>query len=351
MTPLRLAELQKTYGSTPAVRGVSLDVQGGEVLGLLGPSGCGKTTVLKCMAGLEQPTGGEIWIGDRLVASARESVPPERRNIGMVFQSYALWPHKTVFANIAYPLEVRGRPREEVRRRVGEALEVVGLTGLDARYPSQLSGRQQQRVAIARSIVYEPQVLLFDEPLSNLDANTRLRVRGDLKRLLKRLGITAVYVTHDQTEAMAICDRIALMHGGSLIQVGPPDELYARPKSLFVAELIGSGNILAGEVAAAGEIQAGGLRIACTAMPATAGSVDVVLRREALQLLREPIAGGNCWPAQVAQRVSFGFYQECAVSAGGTEITVHTADADWEAGQQGYLTIRPDDVIAFPREG
>ena len=240
MTPLRLAELQKTYGSTPAVRGVSLDVQGGEVLGLLGPSGCGKTTVLKCMAGLEQPTGGEIWIGDRLVASSRESVPPERRNIGMVFQSYALWPHKTVFANIAYPLEVRGRPREEVRRRVGEALEVVGLTGLDARYPSQLSGGQQQRVAIARSIVYEPQVLLFDEPLSNLDANTRLRVRGDLKRLLKRLGITAVYVTHDQTEAMAICDRIALMHGGSLIQVGPPDELYARPKSLFVAELIGS---------------------------------------------------------------------------------------------------------------
>jgi iron(III) transport system ATP-binding protein len=353
MTAIRVEQLLKNYGKSEAVRGISFEVQSGEVMGLLGHSGCGKTTTLKCIAGLEEPSGGEIWIGDRMIASAQRSLPPERRNIGMVFQSYALWPHKTVYSNVAYPLEVRRRPRKEVRRRVEEVLEMVGLAGLEQRYPAQLSGGQQQRVALARSIVYEPQVLLFDEPLSNLDATTRLRVRADLKLLLTRLGITSVYVTHDQTEAMAICDRIALMHDGRIEQLGPPEELYSKPASLVVAELIGSGNIINGHVTRLGadeiEVEAAGLRMLC---PRPEGAVDggpvkVVLRREALKLSPQPAGKTNSWPATIRTRVGFGAYQECVVRAGNGEVIVHTPDVGWDPGREGFLAIRPTDIICF----
>jgi ABC-type Fe3+/spermidine/putrescine transport system ATPase subunit len=351
MSTIKIDTLVKRYGRTEAVAEVSLEVASGEVLGLLGASGCGKTTILKCIAGLEQPSGGQISIDGRLVASPRVSVPPERRDIGMVFQSYALWPHKTVYSNVSYPLEVRHVRRAEIRPRVERALELVGLSELGARYPSQLSGGQQQRVAVARSIVYEPKILLFDEPLSNLDANTRARVRNDLKRLLHRLGITSIYVTHDQVEAMAICDRVVLMQAGRVVQVGAPEELYARPASLAVAELIGAGTILAGRTVAEGEVDAAGLRVQCV-VPAglTVGSsVNLVLRREVLKLEAGPGAGDpNCWPGRVSERTAYGAYFEYLVASGDAELLVQTGDGTWNVGDELRVRIAAENVICFP---
>jgi iron(III) transport system ATP-binding protein len=247
VTSLSIQGLNKSYGSVVAVHDLSLDVQQGEMLVLVGPSGCGKTTSLRCLAGLERPTSGKIRIGDRVVTAIDDGifVPPERREIGMVFQSYAIWPHMTVFENVAYPLRSAKVPRNEIRPRVNEALELVQLEALADRYSSQISGGQQQRVALARSLVAEPQILLFDEPLSNLDASLRLQMRVEIKELQNRLGFTAVYVTHDQTEAMAIADRIAIMDKGVLQQIGSPRDIYERPANVFVAGFMGTTNLLA----------------------------------------------------------------------------------------------------------
>ena len=217
-----------------------LRVRDGEFMTLLGPSGCGKTTTLRIIAGLEKPDSGRVFFGDRDVTELK----PYERNIGIVFQDYALFPHMTVFKNVAFGLEMRKLPREEIERRVREALELVGLSGLENRYPEQLSGGQQQRVALARALVIEPEVLLLDEPLSNLDAKIRERLRGEIRRIQRELGITAIYVTHDQEEAMAISDRIAVMNVGRIEQVGKPLELYYHPKTEFVATFIGTGNIV-----------------------------------------------------------------------------------------------------------
>jgi iron(III) transport system ATP-binding protein len=350
---IRIEHLAKRYGSTVAVHDLNLEVAPGEVVGLLGPSGCGKTTVLKCLAGLEQPSGGEIAIRDRVVASPRHSVPPEARMIGMVFQSYALWPHKTVYQNVSYPLEVRHVDRRQVPDRVRQALDLVGLADYGQRYPSELSGGQQQRVALARSIVYEPTILLFDEPLSNLDANTRARVRDELKRLLRRLGTTSVYVTHDQVEAMALCDRVVLMNGGRVVQVGAPEDLYKRPASVFVADFLGAGNVLRGRLVAPGEVEAGGLRVCCRAPGAAklGDGVALVFRREALSLRREGSAAStNCWPMQVRDRTAFGAFYEYRVVAGSADLVLQSADSGWEVGSAGYLVIPPDEVIAFTDE-
>ncbi len=217
-----------------------LRVRDGEFMTLLGPSGCGKTTTLRIIAGLEKPDSGRVFFGDRDVTELK----PYERNIGIVFQDYALFPHMTVFKNVAFGLEMRKLPREEIERRVREALELVGLSGFENRYPEQLSGGQQQRVALARALVIEPEVLLLDEPLSNLDAKIRERLRGEIRRIQRELGITAIYVTHDQEEAMAISDRIAVMNVGRIEQVGKPLELYYHPKTEFVATFIGTGNIV-----------------------------------------------------------------------------------------------------------
>jgi ABC-type Fe3+/spermidine/putrescine transport system ATPase subunit len=350
MATIKIDSLAKRYGRTDAVHEVSLEVASGEVLGLLGASGCGKTTILKCIAGLEQPSGGQISIDGRLVASPRVSVPPERRDIGMVFQSYALWPHKTVYSNVSYPLEVRHVRRADVKPRVERALELVGLSELGSRYPSQLSGGQQQRVAVARSIVYEPKILLFDEPLSNLDANTRARVRNDLKRLLHRLGITSIYVTHDQVEAMAICDRVVLMQAGRVVQVGAPEELYARPASLAVAELIGAGSILAGRTVAKAEVEAAGLRVHCPVPDGlTVGSrVNLVLRREVLKLEPNGAAGSNCWPGRITERTAYGAYFEYLVAAGDAELLVQSGEGTWNVDDEVRVRIAAENVICFP---
>ncbi|HEX9898097.1 MAG TPA: ABC transporter ATP-binding protein, partial [Candidatus Methylomirabilis sp.] len=235
-----LERVSKRFGQTVAVDGVSLTIEPGELVTLLGPSGCGKTTTLRIVAGLETATSGRVFIGDAEVTH----LPPNARDVTMVFQSYALFPHLTVFENVAYGLRVLKRPEAELRKAVLGVLELVGMPGLDARNPSALSGGQQQRVAVARALVMQPKVLLFDEPLSNLDAKLRKRMREEIRLLQQRLGITAIYVTHDQAEALAISDRIVVMDRGRVSQIGTPLELYKAPANRFVAEFIGEANFL-----------------------------------------------------------------------------------------------------------
>ena len=241
---IEIRGLRKTYGEAVALDGIDLDVNDGEVLALLGPSGCGKTTTLQLLAGFLTPDAGEIKVGGRLLSSRRSVVPPERRNMSLIFQSYAVWPHKTVGENVAFGLQVRRLPRAEIARRVAAILETVRLGPLVDRYPAELSGGQQQRVALARALVVEPQILLLDEPLSNLDANLREEMRFEVRRLHDSTGITMVYVTHDQAEAMVTSDRVAVMNHGRIEQVAPPDQVYEEPTTRFVASFIGRTNVL-----------------------------------------------------------------------------------------------------------
>ena len=250
MIELSVENLHLTYGDNPVLKGVSMDLKRGEVVSLLGPSGSGKTTLLRAVAGLEKPTQGRIIIGSNTVynGSARSEIPAEERNLGLVFQSYALWPHKTVFENVAYPLKLRKVASAEINQRVQGVLDQLGLGLLGQRHPHQLSGGQQQRVAIGRALVYNPPVILLDEPLSNLDAKLREEARVFLRELIIKLGLSALMVTHDQNEAMAISDRILLLNNGKIEQQGTPQEMYGAPSTLFTAEFMGSNNRLNGKV-------------------------------------------------------------------------------------------------------
>ncbi|MEB3780586.1 MAG: ABC transporter ATP-binding protein [Desulfurococcales archaeon] len=244
MVNLRLENVSKYFGRFKAVDNVTLDIHRGEIFTLLGPSGCGKTTTLRIIAGFEIPEEGHVFFNGRDVTFEK----PYKRGVAMVFQNYALWPHMTVFDNVAYGLKIKKLPKHEIRKKVRWALELVGLSGLEKRYPLQLSGGQQQRVALARAIVVEPSVLLLDEPLSNLDAKLRLKMREEIVSLQRKLGITTVYVTHDQEEAMSISNRIAVMNKGRVLQVGSPIDVYMKPKDLFVATFIGRSTIIRGVV-------------------------------------------------------------------------------------------------------
>jgi len=246
MDKIEVKDEVKKFGKLVAVDHFSFTVKEGEVISLLGPSGCGKTTVMRSVAGLEDIDEGEIFLDGEVVTSPSKKifVSPEKRHLGLVFQSYALWPHMTVYKNVAYGLEGRKLSKQEISKRVQSSLELVGLSGLEQRYPSQLSGGQQQRVALARNLAYEPSVLLLDEPLSNLDLKVRERMRGELQNLLKRIGITAIYVTHDQEEAFVISDRVIVMKEGKMMQDGKPYEIYEAPVNLFVADFIGRANML-----------------------------------------------------------------------------------------------------------
>lgn len=250
MPEVTVKNLAKTFGDNSVLRDVTFTIKDGEFFTLLGASGCGKSTTLNCIAGLEQPTEGSITVGGRpfVDSSAEVFLPPEERNLGMVFQSYALWPHMTIAKNLALPLNIRKVPGHQQKTLIHDALDKVGLAELSERYPHQLSGGQQQRVALARALVYSPTVLLLDEPLSNLDAKLREQARAWLKRLQEELGITTVYVTHDQEEALALSDRIAVMEGGNMIQIGTPHEIYERPAAPEVAAFVGRCNFLTGRV-------------------------------------------------------------------------------------------------------
>ncbi len=252
MASVELRNLTKRYDAVAVVDDVSLRIDHGLLVCLLGPSGCGKTTTLRLIAGFVEPSAGEIAVGDRVVSSPARTLPPEARKMSMIFQSYALWPHMTVAENVAYGLTLRKLPRAEIAAKVAGILATTKLAGLASRYPGELSGGQQQRVALARALVVEPETLLLDEPLSNLDANLREEMRFEVRRLHDEYRYTTVYVTHDQSEAMTTADLIAVMNGGRIEQLGPPEEIYARPRSEFVARFIGASNILKGKALDAG---------------------------------------------------------------------------------------------------
>jgi iron(III) transport system ATP-binding protein len=331
MVALSIRGLTKSYGGDgAAVSGLSLDIDAGELVTLLGPSGCGKTTTLRLIAGFMAPDAGTIHADGRLLSSATRVVPPEERGMGMVFQSYAVWPHKTVFDNVVFGLKVRRIAADKARQRVKQALALVNLSGFESRLPGALSGGQQQRVALARSLVVEPRVLLLDEPLSNLDAKLRERMRTELKQLQRRTGITFVYVTHDQAEAMALSDRIAVMHGGRLEQLGTPQEVYARPASRVVADFMGLVNLVPATAvtvdAGRGRVRLGTGWMTDVGLPtgvAAGQPVEIAIRPESIRLRPWAEAGPAGQRATVADCTFLGSIIEYHVAlADGTMLRV-----------------------------
>src|SRR5262249_32583691 len=296
MAGITIKGLSKHFGAgdsdVAAVSGLDLDIKDNQFVTLLGPSGCGKTTTLRLIAGYIVPDAGTIHVDDRLVSSPGQVLPPDARHMGMVFQSYAVWPHKTVFENVVFGLKIRKVAAAQARRQVGATRAPVNRAGLAERYPAELSGAQQQRVALPRSLVVEPEILLLDEPLSNLDAKLRERMRGELKVLQRRTGITFVYVTHDQAEALALSDMVAVIHGGRLQQYGTPIDVYARPANRIVADFMGLVNLVPGKIIAAnngvGTVEASALRLDVT-IPVDArpgDAIEVAIRPENIRLNR-----------------------------------------------------------------
>jgi iron(III) transport system ATP-binding protein len=292
---LEIRALRKAYGSSTAVDRIDLAIEHGQLVCLLGPSGCGKTTTLRLVAGFAEPDGGEIVVGTRRLSAPGHVVPPERRNMSMIFQSYAIWPHMTVYDNVAYGLKLRRLSRSDIAQRVRAILEVVRLEALAERYPGELSGGQQQRVALARALVVEPETLLLDEPLSNLDAHLREEMRFEIRRLHEQYKITTVYVTHDQSEAMVIADRVAVMNRGLIEQLGTPEEIYERPRTEFVARFIGQTNLVSGMLQEDQTVQfAGGtLRIDSSSGSAPGKTVTVSIRPHDIELTPSSANGSN----------------------------------------------------------
>ena len=306
MATLQLHSLVKRFGDVAAVNGIDLLVEDGEFLCLLGPSGCGKTTALRMIAGFENPTEGDIFVAGTSVTA----MPPNRRPTAMVFQQYTLWPHMSVFQNIAYGLRLRRLARAVVEEKVAAGLDLVGLAGYENRLPSQLSGGQQQRVALARALVLEPKILLLDEPFSSLDAALRVRLREELLRIQHQLGITTIFVTHDQEEALSLADRIALMQGGNIVQLDTPSELYAHPCNLFAANFIGAMNLLAAHSDPALGIDPRTLSLP-SSMPADA-SMTLAIRPEDFQVTKSSAQG--VWTGNVEQTMDMGHYRKVLVS-------------------------------------
>ena len=356
MVEIRLVSVSKVYGRVRALDRVSLEVRDGELFTILGPSGCGKTTLLRVVAGFEVPEEGRVYFGDQDVTFLK----PYMRNTAMVFQNYALWPHMTVFENIAYGLRIRrrqlGLSDEEIERRVREALKLVRLEGLEDRYPLQLSGGQQQRVALARALVVQPKVLLLDEPLSNLDAKLRLEMREEIRRIQSSLRITAIYVTHDQEEAMSLADRIAVMNRGRVLQVGTPREIYSKPSNLFVATFIGRSTYLAGEVA---EVVGDRVKLRVDSQVlegflAPGYSIREGERAVAIMKTEDFSAegSGNTLEGVVEMTMFIGMFNQVKVRVGDQRITaLLDPSLDIQPGQRLRLSIRPSDVSVFPLTG
>src|ERR1043166_4352536 len=353
---IEVENLEIHYGTVPAVRGVSFSVQPGEQLTLLGPSGCGKTTTLRAIAGLERPSAGEIRIGGASVYSSAQGVniPAEKRGLSMVFQSYAIWPHMSVFENVAYGLRVRRESKAAIAEKVARALGMVQMSAFAERGASQLSGGQQQRVALARAFVFQPQVLLFDEPLSNLDAKLRGDMRIELRELQHRLGVTSVYVTHDLEEALAMSDRIVVMRDGLIAQVGTPDDIYNHPRNAFVADFIGSANLIRGrhrgDLDADGlvALETGGAIVYGLAHGRPAGAeLTFSVRTVHLQLsAQRPSAARNVWPVRGERTGVPGDFTRTHVMWGDQRLVVRSAGTEPLAeGSEAYLTVEPRRVV------
>lgn len=345
MEAIALEGLVKSFGATPVVRGLSLDVREGELVSLLGPSGCGKTTTLRMLAGLEHPDAGVIRIGGQTVAGPGVRVPPERRGLGMVFQSYAVWPHRSVEENVAYPLALRRLSKAEIAGRVREALRWVRLEALATRRPHELSGGQLQRVALARALVSGPRVLLLDEPLSNLDAALREELRAEIAALRARLGTTMVFVTHDQGEALALSDRIAVMNRGVIEQVDTPERLYREPSTPFVAAFVGGANVFTGE-AREGAFHCSGKQLSFPLpedLRGQAGPGTLVVRPEDVEIGPE----GTSLP--LSARLFLGHAAEYRFPAGDTLLRAVGPALEVRAGQ--VLQVRFRKAKLFPRAG
>jgi spermidine/putrescine ABC transporter ATP-binding subunit len=343
MAKLELRNLVKRYGGVTAVDGVTLEVDHGHVISLLGPSGCGKTTTLHMLAGFLEPDGGEILVDDKAI----HHLPPEKRNTGMVFQNYALFPHMTVAGNIGFGLEMRGVDKAEIAGRAAHALDMVRLAGFADRYPRQLSGGQQQRVALARALVVEPSLLLLDEPLSNLDATLREEMRFEIGEIQRRVGITTVFVTHDQTEAMAISDRVAVMNKGRMVQLGTPEQIYRAPIDRFVAAFIGQASLIPAEVVDRSGaivtvrtpdgtklIVAGG-----TQKPEQGSQVEVVVRPEDLTLSFEPVPDLNNLRATITSTTYLGASTRVAARVGDVAIVISTNRPPMELAPQADIYL------------
>jgi ABC-type Fe3+/spermidine/putrescine transport system ATPase subunit len=350
---IEVEDLVIRYGTVEAVRSIRFTVARGELVTLLGPSGCGKTTTLRAIAGLETPSAGEIRIAGLSVFSSasRVNVPAEKRDISMVFQSYAIWPHMSVFDNVAYPLRVRRMSRREIDEKVQRALEQVQLSAVARRSASKLSGGQQQRVALARAVVFSPTVLLLDEPLSNLDARLRAEMRVEIRELRRRLGITAVYVTHDQEEALAISDRVIVMHAGVIEQNGTPSEIYNAPRNAFVADFVGSANLIRGRIRRdMGEdgvivLQTpGGRLVHGVDRNRTAATEGVFAIRIAYPVLSREKPGGarNVWPTRITRRVFLGDSIEYLVDWEDAGLVVRTRPTEeFDEGEELHLALEP----------
>jgi iron(III) transport system ATP-binding protein len=353
MPGLRLTDLSKRFGKTVGVQRLSLEILDGELLTLLGPSGCGKTTTLRCVAGLLTPDSGEIYLGEERITD----LPPERRGIGLVFQNYALWPHMTVYGNLAFGLQLKGVPKQDRTKKIGDALATVRLSGLEERYPRQLSGGQQQRIALARALVLEPRLLLLDEPLSNLDAQLREEMRFEIRELQHRLGVTTVYVTHDQSEALALSDRIAVLHEGSLVQVGPPHEIYSRPENRFVAGFIGLTSFLEGAFVKPEEpeefalVKLGeSLKVRVLAgEPKIGEKVTLAVRPEHIRMYPgrtgAALSEGNLLEAEVLQVAYLGNALDYRLQLGDWVVRAQTdTDKSLEPGQKVWIAVSPEQV-------
>ena len=356
MTKLSLTGLGKSFGSTHAVQDVTLTLRPGEFVSLLGPSGCGKTTTLRMIAGFIKPTAGSIEMNGATLSSGNFVVPPEKRGMSMIFQSYAIWPNMTVSQNVAFGLKLRKLSGAEIARRLDRILDVVRLKHLRDRYPAELSGGQQQRVALARAIVIEPEVLLLDEPLSNLDANLREEMRSEIRRLHDAFRITTVYVTHDQSEAMVTSDRIVVMNHGRIEQVDDPVSLYTRPKTRFVAGFIGRTNFLDGRLDG-GTIAFPGFSVRADLAPDAASltrNASFAVRPQTIGMHRSPpsAANGGWWvQGQIAERAYLGEYWEYVVRAGDSDLRLRVSTAPtsvYDAGETVWLEIDPQRIARIP---
>jgi iron(III) transport system ATP-binding protein len=353
MISIRIEKLTKRFGAVTALHGLDLVVEPGELFFLLGPSGCGKTTLLRCMAGFYIPEEGRIFFGDEDVTQ----LAPHKRNTGMMFQSYALWPHMTVAENVAFGLEERKLPRAEIRTKVGEALESVRMGAYAERRPNQLSGGQQQRVALARALVIRPRCLLLDEPLSNLDAKLRLEMRSEIRRVCKEFKLTTVYVTHDQKEALSVSDRMAILDGGRILQVGSPQDVYRRPATRMVADFIGETNFIAGKVVSSspGRVRVGTAVGELDGVPgagaqfAPGDAVTVSVRPECWMLSAERPAQ-NAVRGRIGKSIYLGENAQYDFVSGTTDLKVLELNplfVDVSSAAEVFATVQPEDVVVL----